>query len=47
MYLEDLVCQDFLKEYILTPGAASESGQLNAPPPTQSQYVITKYKTIE
>ena len=35
-YLKDLVRQGFFKEYILTPGAASDMGQPNALPHIQS-----------
>ena len=40
-YLEQLVRQDFLKEYVLTPGAAASAGQSNVSPPTQLQHAIT------
>ena len=44
---KELICQDFLKEYVLTPEAASDAGQLSVLPPTQSQHMITQYKAIE
>jgi len=46
IFLEELVRQGYLKEYVLTPRAASDAGQTSALPPTQS-HVITQYKAIE
>ena len=46
-YLEELVRQSFLKEYICIPEAVSGSGQSSAPSPAQPQHMITKYKAIE
>jgi len=46
-YLEELVYQDFLKEYVLTPRATSDAGKLSALPPTQLQHMIIQYKMIE
>jgi len=40
-YLKEFIQQGFFKKYILTPEAASGSGQLNTPPPAQSQHLIT------
>ena len=34
-YLEELVRQDFFKEYVLTPRATFSTGQLSALPPTE------------
>ena len=46
-YLEELVCQGFLKEYILTPGTTSDARQPRAPSTTQVRHMITQYKVIE
>ena len=46
-YLEELIRLGFLKEYVLTPEAASRSRQPSAPPPTQPQPAITQCKAIE
>jgi len=40
-YLKELVRQGFLKEYILTLGAASDAGQSSALTPAQPQHMIT------
>jgi len=45
--LEELVRQGFLKEYILTLGAASDAEQPSALPLTQPQHMITQYTVIE
>ena len=36
-YLEELVHQGFLKEYVLIPGAVASAGQPSTSPPTQPQ----------
>ena len=46
-YLGELIQQDLLKKYILTPEAASGSGQLNVPSPIQPQNLLTQYKVID
>ena len=46
-YLKELVCQSFLKEYVLTLGASTSTGQPSAPPPAEPQHAITQYKAIE
>ena len=47
-YLEDLVQEGYLREYILTPGTSSETErQQDTSPPNQPQHTVTQYRTID
>ena len=48
MYLEDLVQQGYLREYILTLEVTSKTeGWQKAPFPNRSQHMFTHYRVVD